>query len=70
VAKVGLIWPNQDGSGTHMNISGGGVASNSPNKASAIKFLEYLASDSAQQYFADGNNESNLCTKNIGQSVL
>jgi iron(III) transport system substrate-binding protein len=57
VAKVGLIWPNQDGSGTHMNISGGGIASNAPNKASAIKFLEYLASDSAQQYFANGNNE-------------
>mgnify|MGYP002655202736 FL=1 len=57
VAKVGLIWPNQNGSGTHMNISGGGVASNAPNKAAAIKFLEYLASDSAQQYFANGNNE-------------
>jgi iron(III) transport system substrate-binding protein len=57
VAKVGLIWPNQDGSGTHMNISGGGVASNAPNKAAAIKFLEYLAGDSAQQYFANGNNE-------------
>lgn len=57
VAKVGLIWPNQDSSGTHMNISGGGVASNAPNKAAAIKFLEYLSSDSAQQYFANGNNE-------------
>jgi iron(III) transport system substrate-binding protein len=40
-----------------MNISGGGVASNAPNKAAAIKFLEYLAGDSAQQYFANGNNE-------------
>lgn len=57
VAKVGMIWPNQASSGTHMNIAGGAVASYAPNKAAAIKFLEYLASDTAQKYFADGNNE-------------
>ncbi len=57
VAKVGMIWPNQADSGTHMNVAGGAVASNAPNKAAAIKFLEYLASDTAQKYFADGNNE-------------
>lgn len=57
VSKVGYIWPNQATSGTHMNVSGGGVAKNAPNKSAAIQFLEYLASDQAQQYFADGNNE-------------
>ena len=57
VAKVGMIWPNQATSGTHMNIAGGAVAAHAPNKVAAIKFLEYLASDSAQKYFADGNNE-------------
>ena len=57
VSKVGYIWPNQATSGTHMNVSGGGVAKHAPNKAAAIQFLEYLASDQAQQYFADGNNE-------------
>ncbi|MEY3950405.1 MAG: ABC-type Fe3+ transport system, periplasmic component [Pseudomonadota bacterium] len=57
VSKIGLIWPNQASSGAHMNVAGGAVAKNAPNKAAAIKFLEYLASDSAQQYFADGNNE-------------
>jgi iron(III) transport system substrate-binding protein len=57
VTKVGLIWPNQASSGVHMNIAGGAVASYAPNKAAAIKFLEYLSSDSAQQYFANGNNE-------------
>lgn len=57
VDKVGFVWPNQTSSGTHINISGGGVAKHAPNRANAIKFLEYLASDSAQQYFADGNNE-------------
>ena len=57
VSKVGFIWPNQSTSGTHVNISGGGVAKNAPNKANAVAFLEYLASPSAQTYFANGNNE-------------
>jgi iron(III) transport system substrate-binding protein len=56
-AKVGVLWPDQDGRGTHINISGAGVLKNAPNRESAIKFLEYLASDEAQRHFADGNNE-------------
>jgi iron(III) transport system substrate-binding protein len=57
VARVGFLWPNQSTSGTHVNISGGGVARHAPNRANAIRFLEYLASPQAQAYFADGNNE-------------
>jgi iron(III) transport system substrate-binding protein len=57
VSKVGFVWPNQQSSGTHVNISGGGVAKHAPNRANAVRFLEYLASDSAQKYFANGNNE-------------
>jgi iron(III) transport system substrate-binding protein len=55
--KVGVIFPNQGNRGAHINISGAGVAKYAPNKANAIKFLEYLASPAAQDYFADGNNE-------------
>jgi iron(III) transport system substrate-binding protein len=55
--KVSIIWPNQKSFGTHINISGGGMLKTAPNKESALKFLEYLASDDAQRYFADGNNE-------------
>jgi iron(III) transport system substrate-binding protein len=55
--KVGLLFPNQASFGTHVNISGAGVMKNAPNRANAIKFLEYLASDEAQRYFAEGNNE-------------
>jgi iron(III) transport system substrate-binding protein len=55
--KIGVIWPNQDNRGAHMNISGGGMLKHAPNKTAAVKFLEYLASDEAQAYFADGNNE-------------
>ncbi len=57
VEKVGLIWPNQADRGTHINISGGGLLQNAPNRDAGVKFLEYLASDSAQTLFADGNNE-------------
>ncbi len=55
--KLGVVWPNQGGQGAHMNISGGGMLKHAPNKEAAVKFLEYLASDDAQRYFADGNNE-------------
>ena len=40
-----------------MNISGGGVAAHAPNRENAIAFLEYLASDQAQEYFSAGNDE-------------
>ena len=54
---VGMVWPNQGSWGTHINISGAGVLKHAPHRDSAVKFLEYLASDTAQIYFADGNNE-------------
>lgn len=55
--NVNIVWPNQKSVGTHINISGGGMLKTAPHKEAAIKFLEYLASDEAQLYFADGNNE-------------
>lgn len=57
VEAIGVIWPNQKTWGTHINVSGGGMLKTAPHKEAAIKFLEYLASDDAQRYFADGNNE-------------
>lgn len=55
--RVGIVLPNQDSYGTHVNISGGGLVKTAKNREAAIKFLEYLASDEAQLYLADGNNE-------------
>ena len=52
-----VVWPNTATRGVHMNVSGGGVVKTAPNKDNAIKFVEYLASDEAQGYFANGNNE-------------
>jgi iron(III) transport system substrate-binding protein len=57
MAALTVVWPNQKTWGTHLNVSGAGVVKTAPNRANAVKFLEYLASDSAQTYFADGNNE-------------
>lgn len=57
VRQVGFLWPNQQSSGTHINISGGAVAKHAPHREAAIRFLEYLASDEAQRHFANGNNE-------------
>ncbi|HSG77290.1 MAG TPA: Fe(3+) ABC transporter substrate-binding protein [Burkholderiales bacterium] len=57
VAKLGIVFPNQSGRGTHVNVSGAGVLKHAPHPAAAVQFLEYLAGDDAQRYFADGNNE-------------
>jgi len=57
MANIGWVFPAQNAEGAHMNLSGGGVAVHAPNRENAIKFLEYLASDQAQQYFSAGNDE-------------
>ena len=55
--RIGIVWPDQKLHGAHINISGGGMLKTAPHKEAAVKFLEYLASDEAQNYFANGNNE-------------
>jgi len=55
--KIAVVLPNQKDRGTHINVSGAGVLKNAPNREAAVLFMEYLASDDAQNYFANGNNE-------------
>ena len=57
IANIGVVWPNQKSFGTHMNVSGAGVVKYAKNREAAVKYLEYLSSDQAQGYFAEGNNE-------------
>ena len=57
VKNLGVLFPNQAGRGSHINISGAGITKYAPNKANAVRFLEYLTSDFAQRLFAEGNNE-------------
>ncbi|MEM6748642.1 MAG: Fe(3+) ABC transporter substrate-binding protein [Pseudomonadota bacterium] len=54
---IGVIFPDQDARGTHINISGAGILEHAPNRENAIRFIEYLTEDAAQGYFANGNNE-------------
>ena len=55
--RVGVVFPNQQSWGTHVNVAGGAVARYSKNQANAVKFLEYLVRPEAQNHFANGNNE-------------
>ncbi|SFF04728.1 Fe(3+) ABC transporter substrate-binding protein [Thermoflexibacter ruber] len=55
--KIGVFFPNQNTYGAHFNVSGGGVAKYAPHKENAIKLLEFLTSEKAQQIFAEANQE-------------
>lgn len=54
---VGVFFPNQNDRGTHINVSGGGIAKNSPNKENAVKLLEFMVNKTSQKKFAEGNHE-------------
>jgi len=55
--KVKPFFPNQDGRGTHMNISGGGILKYAPNKSNAIKLLEFLLTKEAQEHIVNNTFE-------------
>lgn len=55
--KVGVFFPNQEGRGTHVNVSGAGRVAHAPHPENAVKFLEFLATPEAQEVFAGGNHE-------------
>lgn len=56
-SKVAILFPNQSGRGAHVNISGAGVVRNAPHKENAVRFLEFLVSNEAQEVFAVGSHE-------------
>jgi len=55
--KVKPFFPNQNGRGTHMNISGGGILKHAPNKTNAIKLLEFLLTKEAQEHIVNNTFE-------------
>ncbi|MDX1335727.1 MAG: Fe(3+) ABC transporter substrate-binding protein, partial [Gammaproteobacteria bacterium] len=55
--NLALFWPNQDSTGVHVNISGAGITKHAKNRDAAIKLLEWLSSEEAQQKFAALNME-------------
>ena len=68
--KIGVVFPNQKERGTHVNISGAGVAKYAPHREAAIRFHDYLSSPEAQAYFANGNNEYPVVGKVQGNPEL
>ncbi len=68
--KVQVIFPDQNGTGTHVNISGAGVSKFAPNREGAIQFLHYLASVEAQGHFASDNNEYPIKDGASGNAAL
>ena len=54
---VNMVFPNQDGQGTHMNVSGMALTRHAPNKANAIKLMEFLASAQGQEMYVQKNGE-------------
>jgi len=56
-AAIKVILPTFEGGGTQVNVSGASVARHAPNRAAAVRFLEYLASDAAQKIYAEANFE-------------
>lgn len=57
VAKIGVFFPNQNGRGTHVNVSGAGLTKYAPNKANGVKLIEYLVSKEVQELVAKENFE-------------
>ncbi|MEG3640009.1 Fe(3+) ABC transporter substrate-binding protein [Magnetococcus sp. PR-3] len=55
--KMVVFWPNQDGRGAHVNVSGAALTSASKNKANGIKLIEFLASKKSQHWYAEKNGE-------------
>lgn len=55
--SVNIIFPNQNGRGAHVNVSGAGVTTSARNKANAIRLIEFLSDDAAQKIYAESNFE-------------
>lgn len=57
VENIKIMFPNAGDRGTHVNISGMALARHAPNKANALRLMEFLASDEAQKIYAEANND-------------
>ncbi|MDT8310564.1 MAG: Fe(3+) ABC transporter substrate-binding protein [Methylophaga sp.] len=68
-AKMAVFWPNQNGRGTHVNVSGAAVTKAAKNRDNAIKLMEFLTSDEAQHWYADVNGEYPV-VEDIASSAL
>ena len=68
--KIALFWPNQEGRGAHVNISGAGVTGSARNRTAAVQLLEYLVSIPAQEWYGKTNREFPVRDGVAGDSIL
>ena len=72
--RVEIVWPNQDGRGAHVNVSGAGVTQAAKQREgatqAAVRLIEYLASEPSQRWYAEINNEYPLAADNDINPVL
>ena len=57
VQKLKIHWPNQEGRGAHVNVSGAGITTHAKNRDNALKLLRFLVSPEAQQWYSSVNHE-------------
>jgi iron(III) transport system substrate-binding protein len=69
-SKLAVFFPSQEGRGTHVNVSGAGVARYAPNRENAVKFLEYLVSPEAQKMFTEASYEYPVVADTVTQGTL
>lgn len=55
--RLAVFWPDQNGSGVHVNVSGIGLTTAARNREQAVRLMEFLVSDEAQRWYADANQE-------------
>jgi iron(III) transport system substrate-binding protein len=55
--RLAVFWPDQDGAGVHVNVSGIGLTTAARNRDQALRLMEFLVSDEAQRWYADTNQE-------------
>ena len=68
--RVALFWPNQDGRGAHVNVSGAGVTKSARHKQAAIRLLEYLVSTPSQEWYGKTNHEFPIRDGVAGGDIL
>lgn len=57
IDQIGWVWPNQSDRGAHLNLTAAALTKAAPHPEEAVKLLEFLVGDFAQQHFATQNNE-------------
>ena len=67
--KLNIFFPNQNGRGTHINVSGAAVTKSSKNKKEAIRFLEFLTEKDNQRIFSEANYEYPLDYNNSKSKI-